>query len=96
MDEAVAVLISEVNWNQKTLLRTKLFYTDADLIVLYKAHSLSHLEFRTLAVYHGMCELLAMLDAVHVIFLQDVGLAKAAELIEFIWHLSACGWISLC
>lgn len=83
MDEAIAVVVSEASWKMRTLLRTKRFYTDADLIVLYKAHLLSYLEYRTPAIYHGTREVLARLDAVQTKFLRDVGIDEVTALMEF-------------
>ena len=37
MEEAVAEVVAEAGWKLRTLLRTRRYYTDADLIVLYKA-----------------------------------------------------------
>ena len=53
MSEAVGEIVAAAGWKLRTLLRTRRFYTDADLIGLYKAHLLSFLEYRTPAVYHA-------------------------------------------
>ena len=42
MANAVSELVSSAGWKLKTILRTRRFYTDADLIVFYKAHLLSY------------------------------------------------------
>ena len=55
MAESVSELVSAAGWKLRTLLRTRRFYTDADLVVLYKAHLLSFLEYRTPAIYHATC-----------------------------------------
>ena len=83
MGETIAEIIHEVGWKLKTLQRTRRYYTDADLVLLYKAHFLSYLELRTPAIYHATCELLSRLDAVQTRFLRDAGLDEVAALMVF-------------
>ncbi len=86
MSEAVGEIVTAAGWKLRTLVRTRRFYTDADLIVLYKAHLLSFLEYRTPAVYHASRAILIRLDAVQSKFLRDVGVDEVAALAEF--HLA--------
>ena len=83
MDEAVSEIVSAAGWKMKTLVRTRRFYTDADLIILYKAHLLSFLEYRTPAVYHATKKVLNRLDAIQTRFLKDVGVDEITALSEF-------------
>ena len=53
MAHAVSELVSSAGWKLRIILRIRRFYTDADLIVFYKAHLLSYLEYRTPAIYHA-------------------------------------------
>ena len=53
MKAAVDELVKDASWKLKVLMRTKRFYTDADFVILYKAHLLSLLEYRTPAIYHA-------------------------------------------
>ena len=46
MANAVSELVSSAGWKLRTLLRIRRFDTDADLIIFYKAHLLSYLEYR--------------------------------------------------
>ena len=71
MADAVASVVSEASWKLRTLLRTRRFYTDADLIVLYKDHLLSFLEYRAPAIYHATRTILERLDAVKSRFLRN-------------------------
>ena len=64
MAYAVSELVSSAGWTLRTLLRTRRFYTDADLIVPYKAHLPSYLEYRTPAIYHATRVVISRLDAV--------------------------------
>ena len=83
MDEAVSEIVSAAGWKMKTLVRTRRFYTDADLIILYKAHLLSFLEYRTPAVYHATKKVLNRLDAIQTRFLKNVGVDEITALSEF-------------
>lgn len=53
MKDTVDELVAAAGWKMKVLVRTKRFYTDAEMVGLYKAHLLSYLEYRTAAVYHA-------------------------------------------
>ena len=59
------------------------FYTDADLVVLYKVHLLSFLEYRTPAIYHATREVLARLDSVQSRFLQNAGISEIDAVVHF-------------
>jgi hypothetical protein len=83
MEAAVAEVVSESSWKLKTLIKTRRFYTDAELVMLYKAHLLSYLEYRTTAVYHATRDLLLRLDRVQTKFLQDAGIDDVTALMEF-------------
>ena len=83
MADAVAELVSDASWKLRTLIRTRRFYTDADLILLYKSHLLSYLEYRTPAIYHATRNVLEKLDAVQTRFLRSVGVDDATALLEF-------------
>ena len=86
MGQAVSEMVASAGWKLRTLLRTKRFYTDSDLIVLYKAHLLSFLEYRTPAIYHATRAVLRRLDAVQRNFLRDVGVDDITALVHF--HLA--------
>jgi hypothetical protein len=83
MADAVAEVVTEAGWKLRTLLRTQRYYTDADLIVLYKSHVLSYLEYRTPAVYHATRSVLDKLDEVQRRFLRNVGVDEETALLEF-------------
>ena len=83
MADAVAELVTDASWKLRTLIRTRRFYTDADLILLYKSHLLSYLEYRTPAIYHATRNVLEKLDAVQTRFHRDVGVNDATALLEF-------------
>ena len=86
MASAVSEIVSAAGWKLKTLLRTRRYYKDSDLIVLYKAHLLSFLEYRTPAIYHDTCAVLSRLDAVQSKFLKDIGVDEVTAIFRF--HLA--------
>ena len=86
MANAVSELVSSAGWKLRTPLRTRRFYTDADLIIFYTAHLLSYLGYRTPAIYHATREKLCRLDAVPSRFLRDVSVDDVSALINF--HLA--------
>ena len=61
-------------------------YSDADLVLFYKSHLLSFLEYRTPAIYHATRAVLSRLDAVQSRFLRDIGVDDISALVTF--HLA--------
>ena len=86
MSAAISELVSAAGWKLRTLIRTRRFYSEADLVILYKAHLLSFLEYRTPAIYHATRALLRRLDAVQSGFLRDIGIDEVTALVRF--HLA--------
>ena len=46
-------MAKSAGWKLRTILRPKRFYTANEVVVAYKCHVLSYLEFATPAVYHA-------------------------------------------
>jgi hypothetical protein len=86
MTTAVDTVVQEAGWKLKMLIRTRRFYTDAELVALYKAHLLAYIEYRTPAIYHAKRELLNKLDRVQSRFLKDMGIEEDTALMHF--HLA--------
>ena len=53
MYRAVSQVLFEVGCKLKVFIRTRQFYTDAELISLYEAHLLAYLVHRAPAIYHA-------------------------------------------
>jgi hypothetical protein len=83
MKEAVNEVVVEAGWKLKMLLRTRRYYNTADVVILYKAHLLAYLEYRTAAVYHATRDILAKLDRVQAKFLEDGGIGEVDALMSF-------------
>ena len=62
MRDAVCELVSEASWKAASLLRSVRFFTNGELVNLYKSQLLSYLEYRTPAIYHACDSILAPLD----------------------------------
>ena len=65
------------------LIRTRRYYDIQELIVLYKAHMLSFIEYRTPAVYHATRDVLCKLDRVQGRFLEFAGIDAVNALLQF-------------
>jgi hypothetical protein len=83
MDEAVDELVTEAGWKLRTLFRTQRYYTDAELILLYKAQLLSFIEYRTAAIYHCTRSILKKVDAIQTRFLRNAGVDEVTALLQF-------------
>lgn len=53
MSDALHECVIEATWRVKALPRTKRFYSDADMIQLYKTNTRSSVEYRTPAIAHA-------------------------------------------
>ena len=83
MSSAIDDMVAAASWKLRTLIRTQRYYTTAQLILLYKSHLLSFLEYRTAAIYHARRTTLNRLDRVQNQFLRDVGITPEEALFEF-------------
>ena len=70
MTDAVDKCVSGASWCLYSLLRTRRFHDDAELVCLFKAHILSYIEYRTSAVSHASASVLGPLDALQTRFLK--------------------------
>ena len=83
MADAVESCVAAASWRIHSLIRTRRFYCDAELVNLYKAHVLSYIEYRTCAIYHASVSVLAPLDALQTRFLRSLGISAGDALIHF-------------
>ena len=83
MASAVDEVVNAAKWKLLTLIKTRRYYTDAELVSLYKAHLLSYLEYRTPAIYHATREILERLDRIQTNFLRNAGIDDITALLEF-------------
>ena len=83
MRDAVVELVSEASWKLASILRSGRFFTDGELVTLYKSQLLSYLEYRTAAIYHACNTGLAPLDSFQDRFLSEIGISDADALFHF-------------
>ena len=64
MTSAIRECVDESSWRLRTLMRTQRYHTDAELLLLFKTHILSYLEYRSPAIYYICSSALLNLDGV--------------------------------
>ena len=83
MDAEVQGLVQECAWRVTQLLRGGRFFAPAELLFLYKQHVLSHMGYRTSAIYHGSDTVLEPLQGIQRRVLKAVGLTDLDALVHF-------------
>ena len=83
MLDAVQECVHECGWRLLSLVRTCRFHTDRELVLLYKAHILLFIEYRTCAFSHASNSVLAPLDKIQHDFLRSLGIADLDALHHF-------------
>ena len=83
MADAVHAVVHEVVWKIRTLLRSRRYHTQAEMVDLYKSRVVSFIEYRTAAIYHASDSVLKPLDEVQQRFLRDVGVTNEEALAIF-------------
>ena len=90
MKDAVAELVCEVRWKLAAILRTGRFFTDEELVNLYKSQVLSYIEYRTAAIYHACDYVLAPLNAIQEKFLGELNISEEDSLFHFNFAPLSC------
>ena len=83
VDDTVRECATQAAWKLRTLLRTARFHTVTELVVLYKSHILSYVEYRTAAIAHAATTTLHTIDRVQDRFLREIGLPRRDALLYF-------------
>ena len=83
MRDAVGELVSEAAWKLASIVRSARFFTDSELVNLYKSQLLSYLEYRTAAIYNACDSRLAPLDKFQDKFLRELGISAEDALMHF-------------
>ena len=83
MKDAIHELVADASWKIASILRTTRFFTDGELVNLYKSKLLSFLEYRTAAIYHACDTTLAPLNRFQERFLSELGISPADALFHF-------------
>ena len=90
MKDAVVEIVGAATWKMGAILRTARYFTDAELLQLYKSKLLSFLEYRTAAIYHACDTTLRPLDNFQERFLAELGIPAESAMFEFNLAPLAC------
>ena len=82
MHTAVQKLVAVCGPKLTALLRTRGFYSTAELVAQFKAHLLGVVESRTAGLYHAATTVLAPLDNLYSRFLREVGLSAEQAFLQ--------------
>ena len=83
MIDAVHKCVHQCSWKLQSILRTRRYYTTAQMINLYKAHILSYIEYRTPAISHASATTLAPLDRIQARLLRELDLSPEEALMDY-------------
>ena len=83
MEAAVSQLHNAAMWKLRTLLKTKRYYNQREVINLYKSKVLGFIEYRTSAIYHVSLTVLQQIDSVQNKLLSNTGISREEALLEF-------------
>jgi hypothetical protein len=83
MGIAVHEIADEVVWKIRTLLRSRKFHTDTEMMNIYKSRVISYVEYRTAALYHACDTALKPIDEIQRRFLRDLGISERDALLSF-------------
>ncbi len=83
MRSAAVEISKEAGWKVKSLLRCRRFYTQRELVKLYKAQVLSYIESKTAAIHHAAPSVLDAIDRVQRRFLREIGLTEIDALLRY-------------
>ena len=83
MATAVHKCATKAAWKTKALLRTHRFYSTVDLMMLYKSHVLSFIEYRTPGVHFASASVLKDIDDVQKRFLVQIGISEETAFMDF-------------
>ena len=83
MRAAVEELVSEASWKIASIVRSGRYFTDAELVNLYKSKLLSYVEYRTAAIYHACDSTLAPRNNFQDTFLRELGISTEDALVHF-------------
>ena len=83
MNGAISACVVDVSWRMRSLLRTRRFYNDAEMLMFFKAHILPMVEYRTAAFYHACTTAQRLLDHILENLLNQLGISQVEALVHF-------------
>ena len=81
--DAVVEMVTDAAWKIASIVRSARFFTDGELVNLYKSQLLSYFEYRTAAIYHACDTVLAPLNQFQNRFLRELGISVEDALFHF-------------
>ena len=83
MANAVHKCATTAAWKTRALLRTRRFYSTLDLVMMYKSHVLSYIEYRTPGIHFACTSVLQDIDDVQKRFLHQIELSEEIAFLEY-------------
>jgi hypothetical protein len=83
MHTTVHDCVTACGWKLDSVLRTRRFFCDYDLVLFFKSHILSFVEYRTPGIYHAAASVLKPLDNVLDRFLRQLSVSSIDSLVHF-------------
>jgi len=83
MHEAIDECATACGWKLESIMRTRRFFTNAELVLFFKSHLLSFIEYRTPGIYHAAPSCLKALDSVLPRFLRQLCISDIDALLHF-------------
>ena len=90
MHDAVHECVIACNWKLQSILRSKKFYTDADILITFETHILSYIEYRTVGLCHASPYDLRALDEILTRLLVRFEISHEEALMNFSLALLNC------
>ena len=75
MHDTIDELCTQCCWKVRTLLRSRRFFTTGEIVLHFKSHILSFIEYRTPAITHAADSAIASVNGVQARFLRDIGVS---------------------
>ena len=83
MADAVHECTVSCGWKLESLLRSRRFFCDSELVNFFKVHVLSFIEYRTAGIAHASASVLAPIDRIFDRFLRQLGISIFDALVYF-------------
>ena len=83
MRSAAHEVAREAGWKTRSLLRCRKFYSQPEMVKLYKSQVLSFIESRTAALHHAAPSVLDVVDRVQRRFLREIGLTEVEAMLKY-------------
>ena len=83
MNTAAHKCATSATLKSRSLLRAHRYYSTADLVMLYKSHVLSFIEYRTPGLHFASASILNQIDDVQARFLRQINVSEESAFMHF-------------